>query len=311
MPQVALHRDGHYRLTWEYLSNTASADDALANASAGTRSLEIDIDVVYEEPGAVIVRGRARRDGSWWVPRAAGAVRLTRLDELDPQSDSHHGHVDRLDPEPGGGFDVGAADSGAGAPPGIIVYGASWSKASTAAAAWCTAEGVAFVERDVEQDADARAELARKLAAAHRPDPGVLPILDVSGRLLVGFSPATTKAALMAPDEAAALLHMGTGSGPGGLDPNLPEPLARSVEGAFRFESEPAKLRAFAATLRSSGFELAAVALERRALSVRSDSPESTMDRARDEHDKRTDRDLKVVGVAVAVATLLVALGKS
>lgn len=70
----------------------------------------------------------------------------------------------------------------------IILYGTSWCGACRQARTFLTQRGVDFVERDIEKDAAAAAELQQKAAAAGIPADRV-PIIDVRGRLMVGFDP--------------------------------------------------------------------------------------------------------------------------
>jgi len=79
--------------------------------------------------------------------------------------------------------------------PGVIVYGASWCSACHSAAGWLRAHNVPFVEKDIEQDPGAQQEMMAKAQRAGVPT-GSIPILDVRGRILVGFSPPDIERAL-------------------------------------------------------------------------------------------------------------------
>jgi glutaredoxin len=107
-------------------------------------------------------------------------------------------------PEPQGAK-AGPADPGA--PPGaepasshgaVIVYGASWCKACHEAMAYMKKKGIAFVDKDIEKDTGAEREMRSKLARAGIRT-GSIPILDVRGKILVGFSPESLEKALGAP----------------------------------------------------------------------------------------------------------------
>ncbi len=76
-----------------------------------------------------------------------------------------------------------APDPGAVA---VIVYGTSWCGACRAAREYLAARKVPFVDKDIEQDPAAARELAGKAARLGVPTDRV-PILDVRGRLLLGF----------------------------------------------------------------------------------------------------------------------------
>ncbi len=68
----------------------------------------------------------------------------------------------------------------------IIIYGAEWCGACKSAASYLRGRGVAFVERDVEQDPGARAEMQQKAQAAG-VQPSGIPVIDFRGTILTGF----------------------------------------------------------------------------------------------------------------------------
>jgi len=113
-----------------------------------------------------------------------------------PTLDSVHPPADRA-PAPGGGGGGNVATADAGGPsavdpsgavrPAVIVYGASWCGACHEAMAYMKKKGIAFVEKDIEKDAGAEREMRSKLAHAGI-NTGSIPILDVRGKILVGFS---------------------------------------------------------------------------------------------------------------------------
>ncbi len=82
----------------------------------------------------------------------------------------------------------------------VVVYGASWCGACRQAESWLEANGVPFVEKDIEQDPQAREEMLRKARAAGVSTNGI-PVIDVNGRLLTGFDPGAMRRAL---DETSA-----------------------------------------------------------------------------------------------------------
>ncbi len=77
----------------------------------------------------------------------------------------------------------------------VIVYGASWCGACRQAESWLEQNGIPFVEKDIEEDPEARAEMQRKARAAGVPTTGI-PVIDVNGRLLTGFDPGAMQRAL-------------------------------------------------------------------------------------------------------------------
>jgi glutaredoxin len=87
-----------------------------------------------------------------------------------------------------------AAPSAAGAPV-VTVYGASWCGACREAKHYLSQRKIPFVEKDVERDPAAARELHEKAARFGIPTDRI-PILDVRGRLLVGFDQARLEALL-------------------------------------------------------------------------------------------------------------------
>lgn len=79
--------------------------------------------------------------------------------------------------------------------PDIVVYGASWCGACRSAERFFRERGVAFVEKDIERDPAARAEMLRKAQAAGISPRGV-PVIDLRGRILQGFDPSQITALL-------------------------------------------------------------------------------------------------------------------
>jgi glutaredoxin len=91
---------------------------------------------------------------------------------------------------PGGGREPppGGRAVTPGGPPQVVIYGASWCGACRQAAAWLRGRGIPFVEKDIERDPGAREEMTAKCRAAGIT-PNSIPILDVRGRVVQGFSP--------------------------------------------------------------------------------------------------------------------------
>jgi glutaredoxin len=68
----------------------------------------------------------------------------------------------------------------------IIMYSASWCGVCQGAKQFLKAQGLPFVERDIEVSERSAAELEAKARKAGVPSTGV-PVFDVGGRLMVGF----------------------------------------------------------------------------------------------------------------------------
>lgn len=78
-------------------------------------------------------------------------------------------------------------DPNAAARPAVIVYGASWCGPCHEAQAYLKRKGIAYVYKDIEQDSAAGREMQQKLEKVGRRG-GSIPVLDVRGKILVGFS---------------------------------------------------------------------------------------------------------------------------
>jgi glutaredoxin len=70
----------------------------------------------------------------------------------------------------------------------VVVYGTSWCGYCQRAREYFTSHRIPFRDRDVEQDPQAREEVIRKCLAAGVPFEGGVPVLDVYGQIIHGFS---------------------------------------------------------------------------------------------------------------------------
>ena len=73
-----------------------------------------------------------------------------------------------------------------GEPPIVILYGTSWCEACEAARRYLVTNLIPFIAKDIENDPSAARELQQKASRFGIPADRV-PILDVRGRLLVGY----------------------------------------------------------------------------------------------------------------------------
>ncbi|HEY7376002.1 MAG TPA: glutaredoxin domain-containing protein [Polyangia bacterium] len=101
-------------------------------------------------------------------------------------------------PAPIPALDGGAATGSppaAGGPPVVTIYGTSWCGACRAARQYLTSRKIPFADKDIERDPEAARELAAKAAKMGIPTDRV-PVIDVRGRLLLGFDRARIEALL-------------------------------------------------------------------------------------------------------------------
>ncbi len=89
-----------------------------------------------------------------------------------------------------GEFDAPVDEGADGAvAPGIVLYSTSWCGACAAAREYFRERRVKFVEKDIEKDPKAQAELLRKARRAGIAVNGV-PVIDFAGTLVLGFDRA-------------------------------------------------------------------------------------------------------------------------
>ena len=97
-------------------------------------------------------------------------------------------------PPPLAAGDAGSPQS----PPGkavVTVYGTSWCGACRQARAYFAERKIPFADKDIEKDPAAARELGERAAKMGIPTDRV-PVLDVKGRLLLGFDRARVEALL-------------------------------------------------------------------------------------------------------------------
>ncbi len=91
-----------------------------------------------------------------------------------------------------------ASEPGATKPTGrplVVIYGAEWCGACHDAAKYLRSKGIAYIEKDVEKDPAAAREMEQKLARNGLRS-GSIPVIDVRGKVMVGYNPAEIDAAL-------------------------------------------------------------------------------------------------------------------
>jgi glutaredoxin len=88
------------------------------------------------------------------------------------------------------GTDSQIDEGDGGARPLVIIYGTSWCGACKAARAHFKQRHVPFADKDIETDSAAAADLERK-AKRQGLHLGGVPVLDIGGKLMMGFDAAT------------------------------------------------------------------------------------------------------------------------
>ncbi|HEY3498676.1 MAG TPA: glutaredoxin domain-containing protein [Polyangiaceae bacterium] len=70
-----------------------------------------------------------------------------------------------------------------------IIYGADWCKPCHSAGDYLKARGVTVIHKDIEESDAAAAEMRQKLERAGRGGASI-PVIDIMGQILVGYSPS-------------------------------------------------------------------------------------------------------------------------
>jgi len=85
-----------------------------------------------------------------------------------------------------------------------IIYGASWCKPCHDTARYLRQRGVTVIDKDIEENEVAAAEMRQKLARAGRSGSSI-PVIDIMGQIMVGFSPMALDQAIEAARSAKPL----------------------------------------------------------------------------------------------------------
>jgi glutaredoxin len=80
----------------------------------------------------------------------------------------------------------------------VVIYGAEWCGACHEAARYLRNKGIPYVDKDIEKDPDAAREMQQKLAKNGLHE-GSIPVIDVRGKVMIGFNPVEIDAALGQP----------------------------------------------------------------------------------------------------------------
>jgi glutaredoxin len=156
-------------------------------------------DLVRGDVVTVVDLRETRSDGAYPVRTMARtefeAIAVARREQAGPTFAS----AAPQQPPPSAGS---AGPPSAAAPPKaaasrgvVVIYGAEWCGACHDAARYLRRKGIAYVEKDIENDPAAAKEMQQKLAK-NGIRGGSIPVIDVRGKLMVGFNPGQLDAAL-------------------------------------------------------------------------------------------------------------------
>jgi glutaredoxin len=76
-----------------------------------------------------------------------------------------------------------------------IIYGADWCKPCHDAQRYLESLGVSVTKKNIEESRSAQAEMQEKLARSNRAGSSI-PVIDVMGRIFVGYNPGSLKQAV-------------------------------------------------------------------------------------------------------------------
>jgi glutaredoxin len=187
-------------LTWiddkgEFHVETRAADVPLMGRDAARVVDPAKDDGSHDDRVYVADLRQTRADGTYAVRTMSRAdfeaIAVARREKAGPT-------LANASPPPSSSAAAAQGDPGALKAPShavVVIYGAEWCGACHQAARYLRRKGVAYVEKDVEKDPSAAREMQQKLAR-NGLGGGSIPVLDVRGKVIVGFNPAEVDAAL-------------------------------------------------------------------------------------------------------------------
>jgi glutaredoxin len=204
LPSLSIGDDTpNLMLTWVDTKGETHVELRPADVPAEGRPL-VRVVVADREDGTgelfyVVDLTKKRDDGTWvaqTMPRRAWEALIAKRREE---------HIAKTAPPPPPPPAVGTSGAPAAPPPpspptamgGLtaIIYGADWCGPCHEAAAYLKSKGVQVVEKNVEKSPEAQAEMRSKLAKSGRHG-GSIPVIDVRGQVVVGFSKSSLDRAI-------------------------------------------------------------------------------------------------------------------
>lgn len=200
LQQLEVLKDGRHLFTYVEPSGAFATTDKPEIIPEPSRKLVRVIDpgqtkvagsgsVYVTDVNALMTGGKAPAK-----PMPREAFETAAMAQLPPGASSPRGAQGAGHAEPTPGGDGGAPVS----PPGkavVTVYGTSWCGACRQARAYFAERKIPFADKDIERDPAAARELGEKAAKMGIPTDRV-PVLDVRGRLLLGFDRARVESLL-------------------------------------------------------------------------------------------------------------------
>jgi glutaredoxin len=201
---IEVLKDGRWLFTYVEPSGTFTTTDKPDSVPAEARALVRVFDPAAPDKGdasgrvyvtnlnEVLAKGKASARVMSREAFETAALAASPTGQSSPLA------AQNMRPAPIPALDGGVAPSGApaaGGTPVVTIYGTSWCGACRAARQYLSERKIPFADKDIERDPDAARELAAKAAKMGIPTDRV-PVIDVRGRLLLGFDKARIEALL-------------------------------------------------------------------------------------------------------------------
>jgi len=202
LPKLEVSKDSPLLYTYVEPKGTFATTDKAEDIPQNARRLVRVVDpasatdkqettqVYVVDLGELLSAGKAVAKGLSREAFETGALAQLPPGESSPMSGPHG---PPLPDPPIGGVDGGVA--GPLGPPVVILYGTPWCGACKAAKQYLAGKHIPYAYKDIENDPAAARELQAKASRMGIPTDRV-PILDVRGRLLLGFDRARLDAML-------------------------------------------------------------------------------------------------------------------
>lgn len=202
LPKLEVSKDSPLLYTYVENKGTFATTDKADDIPQAARRLVRVVDpakatdkqastqVYVVDLGELLGSGKAVAKGLSREAFETGALAQLPPGESSPMSGPHG---PALPDVPVAGMDGGAA--GPLGPPVVILYGTPWCGACKAAKQYLAGKHIPYAYKDIESDPAAARELQAKASKMGIPTDRV-PILDVRGRLLLGFDRARLDAML-------------------------------------------------------------------------------------------------------------------
>ncbi len=195
LPPLALSdTTANLLLTWVDSEGDFHVVEKIAEIPADRRAqVRVVVTDRAEGTGATVYvadLGAARPDGTYAVST------MSRADWEKIGADRRKARMEALAPAQRPPAETEAKPiADVGGPVSAIIYGADWCKPCHDAERYLKTLGVAVTKKNVEESRAAQAEMQQKLVRVNKQGAGI-PVIDVMGKILVGYSPGSLKQAV-------------------------------------------------------------------------------------------------------------------